>query len=83
MSRARAELKKHSVLGAAADDLVAASLEVFGQVEAKPRDFVISLWSLLHGLSNLYGSGLLAIHGEAALVAYGLSLSDRLTPLVQ
>jgi AcrR family transcriptional regulator len=81
MSRDRAALKRYPTLGAAADDMVSASLEVFGQVEAQPRDFVIALWSMLHGLSDLYGSGLLAIRSDDALVEYGLALSDRLTPL--
>jgi AcrR family transcriptional regulator len=82
MSRDRAALKLYRILGVAADDLVSASLEVFGRIEAEPRDFVIALWSLLHGLSDLYGSGLLAIRDDDALVEYGLALSNRLTPLI-
>lgn len=81
MSRDRAALKRYPALGAAANDMVAASLEVFGEVEVQPRDFVIALWSLLHGLSDLYGAGLLAIRDDATLITYGLALTDRLTPL--
>jgi AcrR family transcriptional regulator len=80
MSRDRAALKRYPALGAAAEDMVKVSLEVFGGVEAKPRDFVIALWSMLHGLSDLYRSGLLAIRNEDALVEYGLVLAERLTP---
>jgi hypothetical protein len=54
-----------------------------GQIADKPRDFVIALWSLLHGLSDLYGSGLLAIKSDDALVKYGLALSERLVALEQ
>jgi AcrR family transcriptional regulator len=83
MSRSRAALKRYPVLGDAAADMVAASLEVFGGIDDQPRDFVIALWSMLHGLSDLYGAGLLAIRNDDALVDYGLTLSERLTPLAR
>jgi AcrR family transcriptional regulator len=79
MSRDRSALKRYPVLGAAAERLIAASLDVFGQIDAEPRDYVIALWSLLHGLTDLYSAGLLAIRDDDALADYGLMLSERLT----
>ena len=80
MSRSRAVLKAHPVLQAATRRMVAASLATFRTAEKDPRDFIITLWAMLHGLVSLMDAGLLAGRDDGAIVAYGLELSRRIRP---
>ena len=81
MSADRKSLATHRELGAAAKDLVAASLETFGGLGKQARDHVVAMWSLLHGVHELYSGGLLDIADDEAFVRYALGLVRRIGPL--
>jgi AcrR family transcriptional regulator len=78
MSRSRADVQACPALKATTDAMISVSLRTFGGVEPAPRDFVIALWSLLHGLISLADAGLIAASDDQAFADYALSITAQL-----
>lgn len=78
MSRSRGDIQACPALKAASGALIRASLQAFGDEDPEPRDFVVALWSLLHGALTLADAGLIAARDDHAFVDYALSLAARL-----